>query len=188
MVNSYYCVHKYYRYRTKETIVKEQIRQTSDGAFDVSLPFIDLIICPDYDFAFKREILRQYGIDSDEYRQGNFRPSNDTKNHCNLQDIFNDITQNLHELLYKVKFTTLDRRNRTFVEVFSRENPKQNAENVDVVTKYTNTLGRCYSIRPRAHVVRLGILRVEITARLDIYVYLGYPGQFMYNTKKRVRT
>ena len=151
------------------------------------MPFIDFIICPDYEFAFKREVLPHYGIDSNKYRQGNFYPSNGTKNHSNLQYIFNDITQNLHDLLSKVKFTTLDRKNRTFVEVFSREKPKQKTENVDVVTKYTNTLGRCYSIRPRAHVVRLGILRVEITARLDIYVYLGYPGQFMYNTKKRVR-
>ena len=152
------------------------------------MPFIDLIICPDYEFAFKKEILQQYGIDSNEYRKGNFLPSNGTKNHSNLQNIFNDVTQNLNDLLYKVKFTTLDRKNRTFAEVFSIENPNNNTKNVDIVTKYTNTLGRCYSIRPRAHVVRLGILRVEIAARLDMYIYLGYPGQFMYNTKKRVRT
>ena len=173
------------RYRTKETIVKEQIRQTSDGASDNSLPFIDLIVCPDYHFVFKDKMLQKYGIDPSKYRQGDFSPTEAIEESLNLKQIFNHITQNVNEVLYGVKFTTLDRVNRTFLEEFS--NTKSNYENVDVVIKYTNNLGRCYSIRPRAHIVRLGILRVEITARLDMYVYFGYPGQFMYNTKKRVR-
>ena len=173
------------RYRTKESAVKQLIRHTSEGAIDDSLPFIDLIICPTYEKAFKDEMLRKYGIDPVRYRLGDFSPTNARYKNFNLKEIFNNMTRSVNELLYWVKFTTLDRNNRTFVEDFTKAN--DNIENFDVITKYTDTLGRCYSIRPRAHIVRMGIVKIDILARTDVYVYLGYPGQFMYNTKARVR-
>ena len=173
------------RYRTKESAVKQLIRQTSEGAIDDSLPFIDLIICPTYEKAFNDEMLRKYGIDPIRYRLGYFSPTNARYKNLNLQEIFNNITHSVRELLYWVKFTTFDRNNRTFVEDFTSAN--DNIENFDVITKYTDTLGRCYSIRPRAHIVRMGIVKMDILARTDVFIYLGYPGQFMYNTKARVR-
>ena len=130
-------------------------------------------------------MLRKYGINSNKYRIGDFSPTNARDAKLNLREVFNNITRSVYELLSRVEFTTLDRNNRTFVEEFTDSN--DNIENIDVITKYTNTLGRCYSIRPRAHIVRMGILRVDILARSDVYIYLGYPGQFMYNTKARVR-
>ena len=119
------------------------------------------------------------------YRLGDFSPTNTKDKNLNLKEIFNNITRNPNELLHRVKFTTLDLNNRTFVEYFTNAN--ENMENFEVITKYTDTLGRCYSIRPRAHIVRMGIVKIDILARTDVYVYLGYPGQFMYNTKARVR-
>ena len=170
---------------TKETTVKHQIRQTSEGASDDSLPFIDMIICPSYEHAFKDEILRKYGINPSRYRTGDFSPTSAKYKNINLRETFNDITRSVNELLYWVEFTTLDRNNRTFVEDFTSTD--DNIENFDVITKYTDTLGRCYSIRPRAHIVRMGIVKMDILARTDVFIYLGYPGQFMYNTKARVR-
>ena len=174
-----------FRYRTKESAVKQLIRQTSEGAIDDSLPFIDLIICPEYEKAFKDEMLRKYSIDPIRYRLGDFSPTNARYKNFNLNEVFNNITRSVSELLYWVKFTTLDLNNRTFVEDFTNAN--EHMENFEVITKYTDTLGRCYSIRPRAHIVRMGIVKIDILARTDVYVYLGYPGQFMYNTKARVR-
>ena len=45
------------RYQTKETIVRENIRPTSDSAKDTDMPFIDLIICPSFDVSYKKENL-----------------------------------------------------------------------------------------------------------------------------------
>ena len=50
------------RYYNKETIVREQIRPTSDGVYDVNVPFIDFILCPTVDSAYKGEVLRKYGL------------------------------------------------------------------------------------------------------------------------------
>ena len=101
-----------------------------------------------------------------------------------LQEVFNNITQSVNELLYRIKFTTMDRQQRSFIESF--DELQMATKYVDIITKHQNSLGRCYSVRPKSQVYRLGILRVEITARMDVYVYMGYPGQFMYNTKTKV--
>ena len=61
------------------------------------------------------------------------------------------------------------------------------SEYIDVTTKYMNTLGRCYSIHPKDHIIELGVVIMDITANLGFYVYFGHPGQFMYtNTKSKV--
>ena len=129
--------------------------------------------------------MEHYDLDKSRYRsKGEFNPSLNSSERLDLYDVFENITQNVTELLYRIKFTTLSRQQRTFIEDFNQ--PKNQTEHLDIVTKHQNSLGRCYSIRPKAHVLRLGVLRVEITARMDVYVYLGYPGQFMYNTKTKV--
>ena len=174
-----------FRHQSKETIVKEQIRQSSDGADDVNVPFIDIIICPDYDLVFKKEALEHYNLDKSKYRsKGEFIPSLNSSERLDLYEVFENITQSVTDLLYRIKFTTLSRQQRSFTEDFNQ--PKDQTEHLNIVTKHQNSLGRCYSVRPKAHVLRLGVLRVEITARMDVYVYLGYPGQFMYNTKTKV--
>ena len=59
-------------------------------------------------------------------------------------------------------------------------------ESINILTKYSNNLGRCFSVRPKPEVVKKGILRVAFTSYTDTYIYIGYPGQFMYNTRTRV--
>ena len=59
-------------------------------------------------------------------------------------------------------------------------------ESINVLTKYSNNLGRCFSVRPKPEVVKKGILSVALTSYTDTYIYIGYPGQFMYNTRTRV--
>ena len=74
----------------------------------------------------------------------------------------------------------------SFVETFDAVN--ENRKHIKITTKHSPTYGKCYSIRPRTHVLKYGILVVDIVARMDIMIYLGYPGQFMYNTKTKVST
>ena len=83
-----------------------------------------------------------------------------------------------------MKITTLDREKRNVLEEFSPSNEAM--KSIEIVTKYTNTLGKCYSVRPKPDIVKLGILDITIIAHMDIYIYLAHPGQFMYNTWARV--
>ena len=174
-----------FRFQTKETIVREQIRSTSDGAFDPILPFIDFIVCPAYHFAYKEDVLKYYGLDVNKYRnEGHFSPTINESIDLELENVFKNITHFPDEVLQKIKITTKDRNQRTFLQSFVE---LKNATNhVEIVTKYQSNLGRCYSIRPKSHVITLEIIKIDVIASMDIYVYIGYPGQFTYNTKERV--
>ena len=98
---------------------------------------------------------------------------------------FDHVTHNVSELLNRVKITTLDRKRRSYIEHFPTS--KTAMESIEIKTKYWNSLGKCYSVRPKKDVVRKGILSIAFTANMDVYIYLGYPGQLMYNTRTRVR-
>ena len=87
-------------------------------------------------------------------------------------------------MLSEVRFDTLDIDHKTFVEKIKPSD--EESEHIKVITKYFDSFGKCYSISPRNHVLKHGITLVDITARMDITIHLGYPGQFMYNTKTRV--
>ena len=60
-------------------------------------------------------------------------------------------------------------------------------KHLHITTKYYQYFGRCYSIHPKDHVLKLGVNAIEIVARLKVYTYFGHPGQFTYsNTKTKV--
>ena len=149
------------------------------------MPFIDFIICPAYQFAYKDKVLREYGLDSTKYRRGHYSPTINDSTISDLEFIFNEITHSPSEILKTIKITTKDRKQRSFLQNFEKGDIEK--ENLDMITKYQNNLGRCFSIRPKDNVVSLEVIKIDITARMDFYVYVGYPGQFMYNTKERVR-
>ena len=149
------------------------------------MPFIDFIVCPAYQFAYKDEVLREYGLSSTKYRTGHYSPTINDSTNIDLEFIFDTITYRPNEILKKIKITTKDRQQRNFLQNFKEGDIEM--ENLEIITKYQNNLGRCFSIRPKDHVVSLEVIKIDITASMDVYVYIGYPGQFMYNTKERVR-
>ena len=136
-------------------------------------------------FAYKGNVLREYGLDSTKYRAGHFSPAINDSTSLDLEFIFDAITHSPNEVLKTIKITTKDRKQRSFLRNFEKGDIE--TENLEIITKYQNNLGRCFSIRPKDRVVSLEVIKIDITARMDIYVYVGYPGQFMYNTKERVR-
>ena len=173
-------------FQLKESIIREQIRPTSDAAADTAMPFIDLIICPSYDVSYKKESLEKYGIDRTNYTfNGDFTPSKNTNKSISLRDIFHSISYEVEDILFSVTIFTLDRKNSMFTVNFDGSNTYDN-EIVEVGTKYWNSYGRCYSIRPSNQIIQLGVKIMDFVARMNIYVYFGYPGQYMYNTKVKV--
>ena len=57
-------------------MIRERVRLTSEGSDDPTLPFLDLVVCPDYAVSHKKGELEKYGLDHQEYRsKGRFNPS-----------------------------------------------------------------------------------------------------------------
>ena len=166
-------------------MVREQVRATSEGAEDSSLPFIDFIVCPHYDVAYKTEKIEAYGLNKNDYRRnGVYVPTKNYNVSKSLRTVFNNVTFEVYEILTQIRISTSDLENDWIVE--SLDSSKKDSKSLSIITKYQRNLGRCYSIRPKKHVVELGILAVDFIARIPIYIYLGYPGQFNYNTKTKV--
>ena len=167
-------------------IVREQVRSTSEGANDRKMPFIAFIVCPIWDFAYKDDILKDYGLTQENYRRkGLWSPHNDRNASRDLRDVYDNITYQLHEILRKITFHTTDIEHDEIRHEFSA---KTNGSGVlRVVKKYKDSLGTCYSIRPKDRVVKLGIFKVDFLAQFGIYVYLVHPGQFKYMAKTKVK-
>ena len=55
--------------------------------------------------------------------------------------------------------------------------------------KYDKTFGRCFSVDLKPEVTQLGVTKIEFFAKLNIYIYLHYPGQYMdVDSKSKVRS
>ena len=167
-------------------MVREQIQPTSNGADDSNIPFIDFIICPQYDLAYKEEVLKDYGLTVYDYRSnGKYYPEMLGNGTMDSKSFFRLVTHNLSEILMELSFSTLSKENYLLNEVLGVRR-EFNYSLILVTTKYTPTFGRCFSIQPKDHVVKLGIIKITMKTRMNSYVYFGYPGQFQYRTKTKV--
>ena len=172
------------RFLTKDTAIRERVKSTADAVGDEHTPFIELTICPSYGSAYKEDILKFYGMDKENYRRkGVYFPSNHTYGD-DLRHIFQSITHDIHEILFRISIFTNNRKTSYFEINFEGNNF---TDHLHITTKYYPYFGRCYSIHPKDHVLKLGVNAIEIVARLKIYAYFGHPGQFTYfNTKTKV--
>ena len=117
----------------------------------------------------------------DYRRNGAFAPNNNKA--MDLWDIFNSVTHNPNELLYRMEITTLDMIKSKIVINFNGENT---TDHIDFNTTFWDTFGRCYCIHLKDHVLKLGVTKIDIITRMNTYIYFGHPGQFMYHTKTKV--
>ena len=62
-------------------MIKERIRRTSEGAEDPTLPFLDLVVCPSFEVAYKMDVLQKYGMQHRDYvYNGYFYPTQNNDN------------------------------------------------------------------------------------------------------------
>ena len=161
----------------------EQLRSTAEGSNDETMPFLDLIVCPRYDVAYKADVMANLGLTKSGYRRkGQFYPTKNHNDNTSLQEVFDLVRYEVHELISKVRF---EGKHWGKIEETLNQN-KNVTEHLRITTKYRPSLGKCYSIQPRSHLVKLGIAIIDIVAKSSIYVYMGYPGQYMYDTKTKV--
>ena len=157
---------------------------TTDTENNDGKPFIDFTVCPAYESSYKKEILEYYGLQKSAYRdKGILYP---VKNGTNTDPraMFLNTTHNVEDIIIKIKMKTLSYDFPSYVIDFSK---KDFSKNISVTTKFYHLFGRCYSIHPNNDVLKLGVTSIYFITRINVYVYFGYPGQFMYsNTKSKV--
>ena len=176
---------KCYRLLTRETMIRERSVPTRNTSEHTNAPFIDFTICPSYEAAYKNGALQYYGIKKSDYRYRGVYFNNNVDSYNKPRAIFDSITHNVSELLYLMTIFTRTRKQARLEIYFNATN---SSDLIHITTKYRYSLGRCYSIHPKDPVLKLGLLKVEFVAWMDIYVYFGYPGQFMDpDTKTKVR-
>ena len=167
-------------------MIRERIQPTERSDEDNDTPFIGLTVCPAYNSAYKEDVLEEYGLTKKEYRNsGDYLPKdrkryNDTWENPGTE-IFNQVTHGISDILRELVIQTRNVNTSRFILNF---NGGDDSEYVDVVTKHWPSFGRCYSIIPKKCIVEQGITRIVAKARISIYIYLGYPGQFMHSNSK----
>ena len=95
--------------------------------------------------------------------------------------LFESVTYDIHEMLFRIIVYTSNKKYPSFLIDFDGTNTTKHLE---ITTKYSATFGRCFSFHPKDDVRKLGVRHIDIIARIDIYIYFGHPGQFMYITTK----
>ena len=168
-------------------ILKANLKVTSTG----NETYLAFTVCPAYHDAYKPNVLEEYGTSRWNYVGGNFTtiPNNKTD-----LEIFNDITHNLFEVLeemvvstkFKVKLKLIpddSTSKSTFKlkpdEDTSRSKDKLEHPDVKVVTKYDETFGKCFSVELGPEITALGVTKLDFVSKLNIFIYLHHPGQYM---------
>ena len=141
-----------------------------------NIPFVDLIICPEYFNAYNKSLLEYYGIEKENYkRNGYFYPKTIGANR-DPRHIFNEVSHDLNDILNGIQIKTLNKET-PYIDIDF--NKKSYTSYLEIATKFWNTFGRCYSIQPSEKVRQLGVVSMIFEAKMDIYVYFGHPGQFL---------
>ena len=170
---------------SKDTSVTEYVKYTSETNDNLEMPFIDFTICPAYESAYKDDRLKHYGLEKHQYRdKGMFYPKTNGSN-LDARSVFYDVTHDVDEIFTKIKLKTLNYHSPTLEIDFSKDNF---ADDISITQKFYHHFGRCYSIHPKNDVLKLGVTSIYFYTKIGVYIYFGYPGQFMYsNTKSKVR-
>ena len=162
------------------TSTKTHVQVTADNI----APFIDFVVCPSYQAAYKIDAMEYYGLNRRSYVNGSlFYPIKQGED-IDLRYVFENITYRANELFSEIVVNTLS-TDEPKIEIDVSERNLYEMVNID--TKYSATFGRCYSIQLSEKIIRHGIISVAFKTKRDVYVYFGHPGQFMHvNTKAKV--
>ena len=165
-------------------MAREQIVPTTYTVDNLDVPFIDLTICPDFKEAYKEEVLKTYGLDKYTYQKKGVYVNLTNNGYDDLQDIYESITYNVDEVISWIIIDTQDWKRDGFKIKLNRKNAH---DDITIITHHWSILGRCYTIRPKSHLIKQGIVNIDIGQRMDTYIYFSYPGQFKHpNTMTKV--
>ena len=164
------------RYLKKDTAITMKEHASYDVDSEELIPFVDLIICPDYFVSYNENMLDYYGIFKEDYRRnGNFYPNKNGEN-IGARELFYKVSHGIENIINGIQIKTLNKDN-PYVDITF--NQKDYSRYLYITVKFWNTFGRCFSITPRDEVRQLGIVSMIFEGKMDFYVYFGHPGQFL---------
>jgi hypothetical protein len=127
--------------------------------------------------AYKKNALEYYGLDVQNYVRGKTFYSAKDGADVDPRQLFNNITYNISEIFSKIVVRTLNQKEPKITIDLSSKNF---SDRLIIVTKYYAIFGRCYCIQLSDEIIQFGIISIAIQTKVNIYVYFGYPGQFMH--------
>ena len=165
-------------------MIRERLLPSTNAAINEALPFVDMTICPEYSVAYKDALLEIYGLDKYMYRYKGVYLNITGSQVNDPQVIYDSITHDVDEIISAMTFHTA---NGPVDGVKIEFNKTKNYDDIKITTSHWMEFGRCYSIRPNAHLLEQSIQMIDIFSRIDDYIYFGYPGQTMHpNTMTKV--
>lgn len=125
--------------------------------------------------------LQKLGSDRRTYQAMNFA----TTTSQSPQEVFRLVTFELHEIMKKISIRTTNYDSPKITLDMSMPN---NDSIVTWNTKYKELFGRCYSMELSNLVTKMGIIQMTFKAKMGIYIYIHYPGQFNdFDSKTKVQ-
>ena len=148
------------------------------------MQFPTATICPDYNIAYKSDILQAYHTTASDLRNNNY-PKVLNLSSYELHDL---ATHELSDLLDELKISTLhsfEQKGSKYYKVkygfqkqFNKETSSVPLDQNDWKEKRYQTLGRCFSFVPPKVLVDSQIRTLEFTFKNDVVVYFHHDGQF----------
>ena len=173
------------RYLNKDTSVSLDIAETKNAEFP------SLTICPDYEVAYKRELLAEFGTNVDNMRDLIF--PNLTSYNLTTGEFVDLVTFNLSEIVSKLDIRTaykLDNSSATKVTIAEKElfdvleaQGSKTVIHVQLDNDHWNeyfydNFGKCFNYQIPDKYKKLGIQDVAVTIKLNALVYIHHDGQF----------
>ena len=168
----------------KDTAVTIHVKSTTVSP-DAGTPFIDLVVCPSFESAYKKDIIEYYGMDKYKYvNDGSFSPTKQSNDSDDPRELFQSITHDVNEIFIKIKVKT---QSQDVPEIVIDYSKGVFTNDIIIKTKYYARFGRCFSIGPAEDIIKLGVYRITFETTMNIWVYFSHPGQFLHvNTNTKV--
>ena len=152
----------HFRFFSKETAITIKEYATYKLSPEDNIPFIDLIVCPEYFAAYNTDKLEYYGIDKESYKfMGQYYPTKNG-NGTDPRIVFKDVTHDVGDIFDRIRIKTLDKKNPLLHIDFSKGNYN---DHLNITTKFWNNFGRCFSIIPKHDIQRRGIVDIIFVKR-----------------------
>ncbi|TRY78401.1 hypothetical protein TCAL_10417 [Tigriopus californicus] len=176
-VQSEKCFKRYFQYDTTATL---SVKPTGEATF------LAFSICPAFEAAYKNDVLDNYGITEKNYQKGIYTPTINPENKSH-EDIFNEATYTLEEILMEIKLKT---SNQSWTEVavpFKFEEWDNEIAAWD--TNYHQLYGKCYTMSLQPDIAQMEVTQVQVESKINIFVFLHHPGQFNdFNSKTKMHS
>ena len=173
------------RYLKRDTAVSLDIAETKNAEFP------SLTVCPDFEVAYKREILTEFGTNVDNMRDLIF--PNLTTHNLTTGEFVDLATFNLSEIVSKLDIRTshkLDNTNATKITIVEKDlfdvleaQGSKTVIHVQLDNDHWNeyfydNFGKCFNYQIPDKYKKLGIQDVAVTIKLNALVFLHHDGQF----------